>query len=190
MSDETTAPGAGAPPASRSDGAEIGRHLSDIVEKMIIEHLNWATGFHNWVTQMLMNMQPIPPQAYVDVANRERWLKEYLAQFDPVAAILKESGHGDFAALLAEHQERLGQIFATRHETSAAITADAAATQRELMNIQSKMSADNMQATAARLKLQNETAAFIQEQRAAGIAAQQESNRRMNETVNRGLFGS
>ena len=42
---------------------------------------------------------------------------------------------------------------------------------------------------ATRHKLQKETAAFVQEKTAEGIAAQQESNRRMNDSVRRGLFG-
>ena len=178
MSDETTPRGAGAPPASGSDGAEIGRHLSDIVQKIVYDHANWVTGFNNWANQMLMNMQPIPPQAHADLANRQRWLDEFLAQFGPIAAILKVSGHGDFAAQLAQYQEGFG-----------AMRADNAAAQRDLMNIQSKTAADNAKAAAVRHKLQKETAAYVHEKAAEGIAAQQESNRRMHETERRGLFG-
>lgn len=180
MSDETPA---------RSDDAEIGRHLTGIVKKMVHEHMNWVAGWNNWANQMLMNMQPIPPQAHADFANRQRWLDDFIAQFEPVAAILKSNGHGDFAAALAEYQDGFDRLSTTRRETSAAMMAEDAATQRELINIQNKIAADDLRAAGTRHKLQKETAAYVQEKAAEGIAAQQESNRRMNESVRRGLFG-
>jgi hypothetical protein len=189
MSDETTTRGTDGPPPARSGDAEIGRHLTGIVQKMVQEHMNWMTGFNNWANQMLMNMQPIPPQAYADMANRQRWLDDFLAQFDPIAAILKSNGHGDFAAELAQYQEGFDRLSTTRRETSAAMMEEDAATQRELINIQNKIAADNLKAAATRHKLQKDTAAFVQERTAEGIAAQQESNRRMNDSVRRGLFG-
>lgn len=189
MSDETTTRGTGGPSPAPSGDAEIGRHLTGIVQKMVHEHMNWVAGFNNWANQMLMNMQPIPPQAHADMANRQRWMDDFLAQFDPIAAILKSNGHGDFAAALEQYQEGFGRLSATRRETSAAMMAEDAATQRELINIQSKIAADDLKAAATRHKLQKETAAFVQEKTAEGIAAQQESNRRMNDSVRRGLFG-
>lgn len=181
MSDETT--------PARSDGAEIGRHLTGIVKKMVHEHMNWVAGFNNWANQMLMNMQPIPPQAHADFANRQRWMDDFLAQFDPIADILKSNGHGGFAAALAEYQEGFGRLSTTRREMSTGMMAEDAATQRELINLQNKIAADDLKAAATRHKLQKETAAYVQEKTADGIAAQQESNRKMNETVRKGLFG-
>lgn len=185
MSDEKTTSGASA----FSDGAEIGRHLSNIVQKMVNEHMAWVTGFGNWANQMMMNMQIVPPQAYADLENRQRWMREYLAQFEPVAALLKKSGDEGFAARLAQYQEGFGKLDAMYSETSAAISAENAETQRKIMKIQSEMAAENSKAFADRLALQKKTAAYVQEKTADGIAAQQESNRRMNESVRRGLFG-
>jgi hypothetical protein len=189
MSDATTARGTGDPPVSRSDHDEIGRHLNDIVSKMVNDHMNWVAGFNNWMNQMLMSMQPVPPQAHAEMTMRQKWLDDFLAQFEPVAAILEKNGHANFGAQLENYQRGFGRLSATHKEVSTAMMKEDAATQRELMKIQSEIAADNLKAGAERHALQKKTNAFVNTETAKGIGDQQESHRKMNESVRKGLFG-
>jgi hypothetical protein len=190
---EAGADPAGAPAgaaAAGDGGAEIAGHLGGIVRKMVAEHMNWVQGFQQWVNQMLMNMQQIPPEAHFDFARRQRWISEFLAQFEPVAAILKRQGHDELATLLADYTDGFDRLSATQQETSMAMMKDDAETQRKLMGIQNDIAAENAKAAADRHRLNLQTAAYTQGQAAKGIADMQESFDKMNEAVRKGLFGS
>jgi hypothetical protein len=190
---QATADAGGTPPgpaAADGGGEEIAGHLSGIVRKMVAEHMNWVQGFQQWVNQMLMNMQQIPPEAHFDFARRQRWISEFLAQFEPVAAILKRQGHDGLAALLADYTDGFDRLSATQQETSMAMMKDDAETQRKLMGIQNEIAADNAKAAADRHRLNVQTAAYTQSETAKGIADMQESFEKMNQAVRKGLFGS
>jgi hypothetical protein len=79
------------------DLAELVGHLRAIVEDMVNQHIQWADGFNRWVNQMAMNMQMVPPQAFAESEQRERWLRDQLRKFEPIAEIIRRNGEPGFA---------------------------------------------------------------------------------------------
>jgi hypothetical protein len=171
------------------DLAELVGHLRAIVEDLVNQHMQWMEGFTRWASQMAMSMQIVPPQAYAESEQRERWLRDELRKFEPIAEIIKRNGEAGLSDLLANYAKGFDMLSAQRADVHQQMAREDADTQRAIAGISARMAADNLKAGADRLKLQQETAAYVQTKTAEGIAKQQESFGKMNDAVRSGLFG-
>lgn len=167
----------------------LSSELCAIVEGVMHEHLRWAEAYGQWANNCQVNMQMIPPQAIAEYQNRTQWISGFINRFVGSAGILHKHGSSDLKALVDRYMSGFGELRAAQFSSNASIAAENAATQQAIAAIQSKMNADSLKAGADRLRLQQETAAYVQGQFAAGLGKQQESYGKMYDAVKVGLFG-
>ena len=175
--------------APEQDAEALGREISGILERLVGEYLEWSNGFNAWINQAMLNFQQVPPQAYAEVAARERWILGVVRQFYAAGEILARNGDKRLADLVDTYSKGFDKLVSQRQATYSGMAEENADTQRQIAGIHANMAAENLKAAADRHRLQMESAAYVQKQTAEGLARQQESFGEMNDAIKYGLFG-
>lgn len=78
----------------------ISEGLIGIVNQRFAEHSQWMQQWYNWANGVMMQMQPIPPQAFMDFDMQSQRLIAFVLSFKPIAETLKSKGQPELATLI------------------------------------------------------------------------------------------
>lgn len=83
----------------------LSNNIITVINQKFNEHAEWLQQWYNWTNNAMMQMQPIPPQAYMDFDMQSQRLFLFVTSFKPTSEILKKSGLPELATLIANTEE-------------------------------------------------------------------------------------
>lgn len=141
--------------AGNSLSIEMAGQISDnllfIINKAAKEHQQWMQQWYQWANSMMMQMQPIPPQAQMDLDGRQQALTEFVLRFKPTAEALAQVGLKELSALLDSVETGARENARIQQQANAKMQSDNIKTQQEILNIQRSTNAyvSNLHSSAA-----------------------------------------
>lgn len=175
--------------AATSDFSALGMQLCTIVGRLLDDHNNWAIGYLQWASQMTMSMGGVPPEAQMELPNKQAWLILHLRQFESVAAILSKYQQHEFPKLLGEAIVAIETQQRRYQETLSNIAADNLAAQNSMAGFQRQAAINNQAGFDQRLALQKSTNEYVQKSFSDTLKARQDSFDQINQRISRAILG-
>ncbi|MEL7231357.1 MAG: hypothetical protein AAGJ85_02475 [Pseudomonadota bacterium] len=103
---ETSAqPAAGLVAPTKADMEALSKNIVAVINARFREHSQWMQQWYNWANTVMMQMQPIPPQAIMDFDMQSQGLIAFVQSFKPSAKIFEANGYPQLSTLINNTEE-------------------------------------------------------------------------------------
>jgi len=128
----------------------ISENILALVNQRFIEHSEWMQQWYNWTNSVMMQMQPIPPQAFMDFEMQSQRLMVFVMSFKPASVALKTQGFPQLATLIENTEEGAKKTQETFQAAQKSMATDDFKTRQKIMDM-------NKQTNQEILEMQRDT---------------------------------
>lgn len=144
MSADSFEPSGSASPSTSQASEEVDKfkvisdNLLKIVNHRFAEHSEWMQQWYGWANGVMMQMQPIPPQAFRDFDMQSQRLMQFVFAFKPIAEALKAEGHSELTTLIKNTEKGAQKTQESFQAAQQAMARDNFKTQQNIWKMNQK----------------------------------------------------
>jgi len=109
-----------------------------MIDQKYTEHSAWVQGWYQWADGLMMQMQQVPPQAYMEFDMRGQQLVALIISLKPSADALKTLGHPKLATLIGNTEAGAKKSNAAFQAAQKGIAKNNQKTQQAILKMNQK----------------------------------------------------